>query len=484
MQYSIAKEIFGSPWHMHVSGIQQYMPIVRGMMSGLLFSTEKEPKENLPFVVSTSTHEAISGYYAEDQEDEVSAEEPDKVEEKVVFVLPVKGVMMRDDMECGPRGTRTLANRLLQADNDESVIGHVMIIDGPGGSSQAIPYLTDTMQQCTKPIVVWIDGMACSAHQYVAAYGVERIASRETDYVGCIGTMMTFSGRTAKSEANLLGEREVTIYADDAYEKNEEYETAINSFDFKLTKELILNPHNTKFQADMKKQLPGIKDEHLHGRTFPAGEVIGSLVDSIGTFEDAVNRVIELSGHKEDANSQSQGSSGSQTELNNQMNMSKKYLNIEKALGSESLEFEADGSRTFSDDEMIAVDNALGSATNKVLQDSIDSANLTIGQQVETISGHQATIGQQAETISGHEATIEQQRQTLAERDHRITELETENASLRAQSAGASGKARTETDPSVSGKKGEAKAITSKYENPLDAIDEISEEFLGRKVNE
>ena len=462
MQYSVAKEIYGSPWHISVQGIQQYMPVVVGMLNGAMITEETEPKENLPFAISADTHLLVDGYYADDQPELMDQQEPKN--EKVIHVLPVRGVLMKNDMMCGPVGARTLGHRLKEAEEDESVIGHVMIIDGPGGAANAVPELTDIMQQCTKPIEAWIDGCACSGHQYIAAYADERMASRVTDSVGCIGTMMKFSGRTAKSDEDIMKEREVTIYADDAFEKNEEYEQAINEFNFKPAKDRILNPHNLQFVADMKAQLPGVEDKHLHGRTFQAGEVIGSLVDSIGSFEDAVNRVIELSNYTKKEIPAS--NSGGQTENNNSSSYtSMKFPKIQSALAQDSLEFEADGRRTFDEAEMTALESAIGGTSSDELEHQLELENA-------------ARIAAES-SLQTAEASISEKDQILSEKDQTIATLQGEISTLKAGPAEQAAIAPSEQDVEGAAKPG---PISSKHEDLGSQLEAVSQEYLGKTL--
>ena len=343
MQLSIAKDIFGSPWHMSAIGLQQYLPIVSGMINGAVIVQEQEPAENIPYACSAESAQPVNW---STEEEDIPEEEPRK--EKVVHVLPVRGVIMKHDMMCGPRGTRTLANRLREADSDESVIGHVLIFEGPGGAANAVPELADVMKECKKPILGWVDGIAASAHQYVLSYCTEKWASRDTDIVGSIGTMLQFRGRIAKSEEDLFKEREVTIYADDAFEKNEEYEKAINDFDFKLAKQRVLNPHNEKFQNDIKANCPGVEDKHLHGRTFSAIEVLGSLIDKIGSLSDAIKRVVEMSGYTSKSNSNS----------NQSIKNMKQFTALNGVLGVDSLESQ-DDQVSLNEEQLELVDTAL-----------------------------------------------------------------------------------------------------------------------------
>ena len=96
-------------------------------------------------------------------------------------------------------------------------------------------------------------------------------------------------------EDKQTGERYVRIYADKSTEKNSEFEAAINDLNFKPIIENVLNPSAEKFINDMKINRPKVKEDQLTGKLFKASEVVGTLIDEIGTFEQAVNKVIELS---------------------------------------------------------------------------------------------------------------------------------------------------------------------------------------------
>jgi hypothetical protein len=255
------------------------------------------------------------------------------------------------------------------------------------------------------------------------------------------------------------------IYADAATQKNEEYETAINDNNFKLVKERILNPHNEKFISDIRKNIPEVKDNHLHGRAFYASEVIGSLVDSIGDFNYAVERVLALANYQPEPQAATQ--SGSSAAADNSKITHMKYVQIQRVLGSEPLEFEADGRRTFTDEEMLAVNDALASQQDDTLQTALDAERQTVSSLQEQITTLQSA---QAETERQLEGT-----------NQLVTSLQAENASLRQAPAAPPAVAPTITEPPVPEEHKE-KAISDKYENPMDALQEISKTYLNREI--
>lgn len=267
-----------------------YYPLLRGAFSGMEFSEDVEPAENLSYRVSVNGSSEDSG---EDQQ---------------VNIVPMRGPIFKHDAMCGPVGTRTLASRLRDADKDPAVIGHIIVTESGGGQAAGVPEMADAIRSLKKPVIAWIDGMSASAAYYINSYCSHIMASRATDEIGCIGTLIQLHGvpRFGKMEDGSIVAR---IYADGADEKNIEFEKALDG-DFKLIKERLLNPHNEQFKADVMTNRPTVKGDQLTGRTYPASEIVGTLIDSIGTLNDAIQKVVELSkaAGKKDTNSKTNNS--------------------------------------------------------------------------------------------------------------------------------------------------------------------------------
>jgi ClpP class serine protease len=277
MNYYSLKSLLTSPWQVDLTTFTTYYPILRGIFNGLVIGTGKEDQNSLPF-----TEKVLNS----------AGGKNNPAEEKYVQVIPVRGVMMKHDMACGPAGMRTIGQRLVNGEKQKNVAGSILLFESGGGQSTAVPELTDAIAECNKPVVAYVDGIACSAAMYAASYCREIIASRETDIVGSIGTMISIEDfeKFGKDQNGMV---HVRIYADGSEDKNGEFEKALTG-DFKLIKESILNPTNETFKADIKRNRPKVTDEHLTGKSFKAKDVLGVLVDSVNSFQWAVNRVAEL----------------------------------------------------------------------------------------------------------------------------------------------------------------------------------------------
>ena len=397
MNFLFLKDIISSPWQVDSVTRNTWLPVLKGLSTGLNIEKAPEPENYRRFAVEAATKRIIQGYYADDQPELVEAEEPEETALSVINVISLRSILTKHDQDCGPRGTRTQASRLLEADEEPNVVGHIFVIESGGGQSSAVAELSEAILKCQKPVLTWIDGCCCSAAYYIASYTKEIIASRETDMVGCIGTMVVYEGRKSKSEANDDGDVQVTIYADGSDEKNEEYDRAINDFDFAPVKNRILNPINEKFKSDVKDNRPTVSADQLKGRTYFASDVIGTLVDSVGDFNCAVDRLLTLANFKPKPALDPENEN---SPLNNTQQMKKTFLNVNKVLNLEVLESTEEG--VFLNEEQL---------------ESIDSQIA----QIDTLTQEHASV------VEGLTAQVAAATQTVteitAERDTARTEL-------------------------------------------------------------
>jgi signal peptide peptidase SppA len=365
-----------------------------------------------------------------------------------IAIVRLNGSLMKNDQECGPIGMESIGMIIKEANASQNIDAIVLHIDSPGGTVDGTEALANIVKGSQKPIISFVDGLMASAALWIGSSATEVIASTDTDEIGSVGVLLSFADIQPYWEKQ--GVAFHTIAANTSPDKVKTWEE-LRAGKYDAYKKEVLDPLDEKFMNTIRQNRPNVKDEHLTGKIFFAKDIMGVFVDSLGTLEDAILRASELS--KEQKNSQ--GSNGSQAEINNSKNnnMSKKYLNIQGVLGSTPMEFEADGSRTFSEDEMTAVDGALVASNSEELQTQLTAANNTVAQQTATI----------------------------ATRDNRITELETENATLRGQSAGGSGAARTSSDED--GKPTEDGPVSKDSASLADGIDAVSKEYLGKSIN-
>ena len=384
---SLFNDIFREPWMIEPQTAAAQKQVLKGLLMGLEFTQEDE------MVQASIGHK----------------QNPSIPRGRSINVVNLEGTMLRDDGPCGMVGTRTLASMLLEAEGKEEVIGHILYIDSGGGAANSVPDLAEAIQACQKPVVAFVDGYMCSAAMYVGSYCRHIIANREDNKVGCIGTMIQLED-WPKQVKQSEGFIRLRIYADGAEEKNEEYEKALEG-DFSLIKERILNPHNERFKADIRKNRPSVREDQLKGRTYEAKEAVGTLIDAIGSFDSAVAKVMELS------------------TLN--IKPMDDLKNIQTLPTCQDLQ-SVDGCVTLTKEQMEEIDAAVGvGITEKALNKTNQKTITEQAQTIKDLTAERDELKPKADQLDGKEAEIasltqerDQLKQEAAQKDDRIKELE------------------------------------------------------------
>jgi len=281
---TLAREIYGQPWYMDAISLQQFTGVLNDFRAGAISATTEKHNGFGMFdlkaetVINTTPYTDFSKLQAN---------------ENYISVIDLDGPITKYGGQ-SHYGTQDLAAAMLKAEKQPNIIGHIIRTNSGGGSAKAVEEFTDVFSQIEKPVVAWVDDMAASAAYYIISFADWIVSHRNSDVVGSIGTMIQYSGYPTVAEDKTDGYRNVRIYADASFNKNKEFEEAINNLNFRPVIENVLNPFNAKFMVDVRGNRPLIGENEITGATFLAGQSIGALVDEIGNFEIAVNKVIEL----------------------------------------------------------------------------------------------------------------------------------------------------------------------------------------------
>lgn len=353
------------PWMITPDQAAAMAPILQGVINGYITEIEKGPAAaKISCADLIPAPQGKANPYAS----------------KSIYVTYLTGTMLKYD-SCGEPGTRSIGEGLKAADAEPDVIGHIIVADSGGGSSDSVPELADAIKACTKPVVGFIDGTAASACIYALSYCDRIIAHQPKDRVGCIGTLIQLSGYP-KFHKDSDGYVSARIYADAATEKNADYEAALEG-NFQVIREQTLNPLNEQFTSDIRANRPNVREDQLTGRTYFAEDAVGTLIDAIGPMADAAQAVADLAAAQLDQNS-----STMETQNNN-------YPNLMALPGLAELAVDqSDGTVTLQGVQLQAVETALAEAAR------LREANATLTAERDAA------------------------RETIAQRDARITELE------------------------------------------------------------
>lgn len=218
-------------------------------------------------------------------------------DDRIINVLNIGGPITRDGGGCS-YGSRDHRDWLMQAADMPETIGHILIINSGGGASaakydyeQAIDYIRSKGQK----VIAFIDGIACSAAYAAACMADEVYVMNLNNEIGCIGTMCaTYLQRHGDVNA-VTQERYIELYAEGSPYKNREFrEAAEENYDEMVR---IISESAEDFKALVRERRPNVTEEQLKGDTYKAADVVGTLIDGQKTFDECVERLLEISGY-------------------------------------------------------------------------------------------------------------------------------------------------------------------------------------------
>lgn len=218
-------------------------------------------------------------------------------DDQIVNVVIIDGPVTRDGGACS-YGTKDWRDQVLYANTIPQVVGHLFIINTPGGESACrndYEYMINDCRKNNKPTVAFVDGMCCSSGINLSSRCDRTIVMNPKDIVGCIGSMAAFWG-TPDGATDQEGSRYVEIVGTDSPEKNAEYRDASNGDYAKLQKEVDKDTED--FHQTVRDNRPLVTDDMLKGETFEAQEAIPALVDEIGDMTRAIQCVFDLADGK------------------------------------------------------------------------------------------------------------------------------------------------------------------------------------------
>lgn len=285
MDLRLAKEIYGNVWMIDPITFIQYNKILEYYQNG--GKIEEPELKNNAFGYLTKD----SAYTADEIKYEMR-----EIPENTIAIYNFDSVITKNG-GMSHYGTKQIASQFEEMENNPNIIGHIFYMESGGGSSNAIKYIRDfsAKDKRTKPLVTFAEDIMASAAMYIASDSDYIIANSKEALIGSIGTMIEFEGHKTMTEDG-SGLRHLRVYASQSVNKNAEFEQAINEFNVELIRKKILDPHAAEFIADMEQNRPNITAEQKTGAIYRAEDVVGTLIDEIGDFQKAIDKVEELAG--------------------------------------------------------------------------------------------------------------------------------------------------------------------------------------------
>jgi protease-4 len=323
LNYQLIKSILSESWAIDPMAIDTMSPLVAALFTPNMAFEASEPEQPS----ARSMADASTGGT------------------KMVRAISIRGSLTKYDQSCGPVGMMTIGQWIRSADRDPAIDSIVLRIDSPGGTVSGTEDLANIIKETSKPIVAFVEDMACSAAYWLASCCDEVIANNSTAQVGSIGVLMSFADAQPMWEAK--GVKFHTVTAPQSTDKTAMFEK-VRSGDYKEYKDNVLAPLAQKFIDTVKGNRSGITDADCTGKVFFAKDATGTFVDSIGSFDFALQRAASLA-------------SGPAATENTPKILNMSYKRLAKVASVEAFE-SVDGTITLTGEMAQAVETALDSA--------------------------------------------------------------------------------------------------------------------------
>lgn len=401
MNTALALEIYRGIWVVESSRVDALKSVLRDARSpGAIY----DPSEKLN---TFSLIKATSGLTVP------SSSSNDSKKAKKIAVTNVNGVITKAG-GMSSAGMEELSADMIVADNDPDVVGHLVKVDSPGGSATGMIYMQKTMQSLKKPKVTLVtrQGMAASGGWGILSEGDWVMAESDDAEVGCHGVMWSVSGvPNGQKDAN--GEVNFVVVSSTSPNKNEAPLIAINNNDTSLMQDEV-NKLHLVFQASSRAARPNIKEEQMTGAMYPASEVVGSMIDAIGSEQEAINKILELSNPNSTFNKNlNNQSTHIMTAAEYKAQHPNAHAEIMAAGRQEGIEAgiaqekdRVDTWMVYRDIDPVAVQKGIESG-KAVSNKEMAAFNLKAAQTATTTSALEALQGDSADPLTPPEATVE-----------------------------------------------------------------------------
>ncbi|MCX6305502.1 MAG: S49 family peptidase [Bacteroidetes bacterium] len=274
-------DILTSTWLLHASNPDAYGAMLVSLLRGDRISAEDfsaAREKNRPFVVLPS-----NGPQGATQPLNAA-----NLSKGSVAVIPIRGIIMKDDVECGPRGSVSITQDIQSADANPNIKSILLVISSPGGTTSYTDLLSDAVTNCSKPVVAYVEGMAASAAYWIISGADKIICSSDLDIVGSIGTMLEYMDMKPYFEKAGVVIHEV--YATLSTEKNQML-ADLRAGNYEPLRKELLDRINSKFHTTVMANRPSLSVTTLTGKTYFASDAIAlGLIDEIGSYEYALQQ--------------------------------------------------------------------------------------------------------------------------------------------------------------------------------------------------
>jgi len=282
INYALAREIHGAtPWCVDAISLPAMLGVLKDAKNGFSLAAG-EAKNNTPFISALKSETRI----VLDIKDLKS-----EADFNGIGIIQIDGPITNSG-GASSYGMLELASIMKIMANDNRIKSFIVYADSGGGSSFAVETMQDAIKEVRamgKDVVGLVrkGGMACSAMYMILSACSKIYVENEMSLVGSNGTMISFNGYAANSQSP-DGEKHIEVYATKSVEKNIDFREALNSDNYSLLVDNLLDPLNDRALSRVLENRP-----QLQGTNWDSGVSIFAK-DGIGTYVDGVKSFGEL----------------------------------------------------------------------------------------------------------------------------------------------------------------------------------------------
>lgn len=275
---SLLTQIRSSPLMLHSSGHDSLTALVNSLQNGYT------PPDRKAISISST----LGQNYGHNHGESSSSNPFDNWDEGSIIVIPLNGIMLKNG-SWFYFGVDELAQILKMAYQSPNIAAVLFKGNTPGGATDSVYVMEETLRNKTKPTYMLVDGTLCSCGMYVGCFCDKIYAINDMCQVGSIGVFGRLIGPGENS-----GYKIVEVYPDESHLKNYPEREALNGNIEPMKAELSrLAIH---FQNIIKENRPGITDKDAFaGKTYFAKDAaqIG-LIDAVKSEADTIAELVNL----------------------------------------------------------------------------------------------------------------------------------------------------------------------------------------------
>lgn len=288
--YVTISQILSGKWLMLPREAEAHFPIVLSLLEGKKAFDDDGDADREPQATRLLNDPSV--YFISEW---AEANPPENAPANSVAVIGLRGAITKYDQWCGGPGTMTKLDHFNRAMANPNIKGVVFAIDSGGGEGAAVELLTSAIQNSTKPVVAYVNGIACSAAYWIASKTQHIVMDGKTSEVGSIGTYVSVADFRKFYEQK--GIDIIEVYAPQSILKNKSYRDLLAGKDDEMKADLKV--YTDFFINAVKENRQGKLSDNqtiFQGAVFYAEDAVNQgLADQMGTLEDAVAKVRELS---------------------------------------------------------------------------------------------------------------------------------------------------------------------------------------------